>query len=320
MRCRWVVILFCSAACIGAEPPPATPPSATSPEAPRITPSGFRLYDNDRIPDDIEVIKDVIYGQGGALPLRLNIVREKNQAGPPKPVIIYLPGGAFLTSDRNVATGRLAALAQRGFIGVAVQYRTSSEGKFPAQIEDCKCAVRFLRAKAADYHLDPDRIGVWGASAGATLAALLGTTDGRAELEGSGGWSGFSSRVQAVSAWYGSFDLRGADIADPENPVFRWFGVNPHAVPERAKLASPLAQISPTSAPFFAVVGDRDHPSVLKQSELMVAALKEAGAEATLLVVPGYGHGFITATEAEQMLAFFTRHLKSARSASQVGK
>jgi acetyl esterase/lipase len=306
------LLLAGAAAAVWAQPPPAPPPG-TPPNAPAVTASGFRIYDNQHLPDDIEVIRDIVYGQGGALTLKLNIVRQKNQAGPPRPVIVYFPGGGWVTSDKEVATGRLAALAQHGFTGVAVRFRTSGEGKFPAQIEDSKCAIRFLRAKAAAYHLDPDRIGVWGASAGGTLAALLGTTPGLAALEGTGGWPEYSSRVQAVSAWYPLADFRGIEAPDPENYLHRLFGASPHAVPGLAALASPLVHVTGDSAPCYVVVGDREAPVLVRDGAALVTALQLARVEATLLMVPEAGHGFITATEAEQMLGFFQRHLQGPK-------
>jgi len=295
---------------VRAQPAPPPPPALIQNGSdPGTTPSGFRIYDNQALPDDIEVIKDVAYGHGGAKVLRLNIVRQKQPDGAPRPVILYIPGGGWLTADKDVALGRLAALAQRGYLGASIEFRTVREGVMPAQVEDCKCAVRFLRAHAAAYHLDPDRIGVWGASAGGHLAALLGLTADDATLEGSGGWPEFSSRVQAVSAWYAPSDFRDKDFP-PDHPAARLIGGNPRGLPEQAARASPVARVNPHGAPFFLVHGARDPGVPVAESRALAAALQQAGVEVTLLVVPDAGHGFITSAEAEQMLAFFDRHLK----------
>jgi len=189
------LLLLCCSFCQAQTTGTASSPVANAAPTNGATASGFRIYDNQGIPDDIEVIRDIVCGVGGEKILKINIIRQKKQGTKLLPVIVYLPGGGFLRSDKEVATGRLAALAQRGYIGVAAQYRTSSEAPFPAQIEDAKCAIRFLRAKAKDYNIDPDHIGVWGASAGGLLAGLLGTTEGISRLEGKGGWGEYSSRV-----------------------------------------------------------------------------------------------------------------------------
>lgn len=307
-----LVLPFCIAT---AGPVPAQPaPAPAAPligdrSDPGVTPSGFRIYNNQALPEDIEVIKDIEYGHGGTKVLKLNVVRQKQQDGKLKPVIVYIPGGGWLRADKDVALGRLAALAQHGYIGVSIQYRTSTEGVLPAQIEDCKCAIRFLRAKAKDYHLDPEHIGVWGASAGGHLAAILGLSASDKELEGTGGSTEHSSRVQAVSAWYAPTDLRGKDFP-ADHPVSLVLGGNPRDLPQQAAKASPLAYVNKDGAPFFLVHGESDPGVPVEESRVLADALKKAGVEATLLVVPGAGHGFITSAEAEKMLEFFDRHLK----------
>ena len=294
-------------------PPPAPAPSAPAPldnsTDPGVTPSGFRIYANRALPDDVEVLRDVEFGRGGTKVLRLNLVRPKQADGAPRPVIVYLPGGGWLRADKDVALGRLAALVQHGYLGVSIQYRTSAEGVMPAQIEDCKCAIRFLRAHAAEYRLDPDRIGVWGASAGGHLAALLGLSADHPELEGTGGWAEFSSRVQAVSSWYGPTDLRGMDFP-ADHPASLLLGGNPRDLPAKAAQASPITYVHPGAPPFVLVHGAQDPGVPVSESRNLEMALHQAGVEATLVVVPNGGHGFITSAETEQMLAFFDRHLK----------
>lgn len=288
---------------------PFGPPSPTGNlVAPKVTASGFRLYENNELPDSIEVVRDVVYGKGGDVTLRLNIIREKNPSAAPKPVVVYLPGGGWVRSDKEVASGRLAALAQHGYVGVSVQYRTSAQGTFPAQIEDCKCAIRFLRSHAKEYNIDPDRIAVWGSSAGGHLALLLGTTADRKEFEGSGGSPDYSSAVKVVSAWYPPTDLRIGELPK-EHPVSILLGGSPATVAARAAQASPITHVSGKSVPAILIYGSEDRLAV-SESKNMAAAMRAAGAECEQVLVQGYDHGFITAVEAERMMHFFDKHLK----------
>ena len=137
--------------------------------------------------------------------LELFVLRRRPERE--KEIEILLLRHQLRVLERQVGRPRLAPFARRGYLGAAIEYRLSPEARFPAQIHDCKCAIRFLRRMSAEYHLDPKRIGVWGASAGGHLAALIGTTGEEAELEGNGGWSDCSSRVQAVVDWAGPADL-----------------------------------------------------------------------------------------------------------------
>ena len=136
-------------------------------------------------------------------------------------------------------------LVAKGYAVASINYRLSQHAVFPAQIEDCKAAIRWLRANAAKYHLDPDHIGVWGASAGGHLVALLGTTGGVKELEGNGGNLDQSSRVQCVVDWFGPTDLTtmGGEHDKPDSPVARLIGGPVQENKEKARKASPLTYV-----------------------------------------------------------------------------
>ncbi len=130
----------------------------------------------------------------------------------PFPVVVLIHGGAFMMGDKSGEASNAAALVANGIAAVSINYRLSGEAKFPAQIEDCKAALRFLRANAAKYNLNPDKIGSWGASAGGNLSSLLGTSSGVAELEGASlGNSGFSSKVIASVDWFGPINFLTMD-------------------------------------------------------------------------------------------------------------
>jgi acetyl esterase/lipase len=144
----------------------------------------------------------------------MHIIRPKltSSVAKPMPVIVWIHGGAWIGGNKDSGIPLLLPFAKRGYLGASISYRFSKEAKFPAQIEDCKCAIRFLRAKAKEFNIDPERIGVWGASAGGHLSAMLGTAGDVKELEGSGGWEGFSSRVSAVCDWFGPSDLLAMSV------------------------------------------------------------------------------------------------------------
>ena len=158
-----------------------------------------------RLTTRVEVVKDIEYGLGGDVPLLLDIYIPEKPIANPMPAVIFTHGGGWRGGDKYPS--RVRALASHGFFGVSINYRLSGIAPFPAAVEDCKCAVRWLRAKAEKYGVDPDRIGVWGSSAGGHLAMMVGCADETAGLEGNGGWEGFSSRVRAVCSYFGPSDL-----------------------------------------------------------------------------------------------------------------
>ena len=173
----------------------------------------------------------------------------------------------------------------------SIDYRLTSTAPFPAQIEDCKAAVSWLRANASTYHLDPDHIGVWGMSAGGHLAALLGTSGGVPELEGGGDNMQYSSRVQAV-----------CDVAGPADlPAMPNLGAKRIAAIEgllggplekdkvKAIAASPIHYVSKDDPPFLIVHGEGDRVVPVEQSQRFYEALQKAGVNATLKILPGWG-------------------------------
>jgi pectinesterase len=155
------------------------------------------------------VVHDLIYVGYGERQLKLDVYRPpKSLEAGAVPGIIVVRGGAFHQGDK-VFFGYIAgALAMEGFVAASIEYRTSDEAKFPAAVQDLKAAVRWMRAHAADYGVNPDAIGAIGGSAGAHLVAMLATSGGVRELEGAGGNPGISSDVQAVVAMGGAYNLQ----------------------------------------------------------------------------------------------------------------
>jgi acetyl esterase/lipase len=262
-----------------------------------------------QVPDSVELLRDVEYGKGGDRPLKMHILRPKTTPKEAMPVLVWIHGGGWQAGSKDSGIGRLSPYAQRGYFCASIEYRFSSEAVFPAQIEDSKCAIRFLRAKAKEYNLDPERVGVWGMSAGGHLVALLGTAGQVKELEGKGGWPEFSSRVQAVCDFCGPADfLAWADKSHPA--VLKLLGGPVKDNKDKAVKASPVSHISKNVPPFLIVHGDQDNTVPLSQSESLHEALKKAGADVTLHVVKGGGHGFGSPEIDKLVSEFFDKHLK----------
>jgi len=271
-----------------------------------------------KVPDDVELLRNVAFGKGGNQKLTMHILRPKTLPKEPMPVLVYIHGSAWAKDHKDQDIDRLSATAQQGYFGATIQVRTSGEAVFPAQLEDAKCAVRFLRAKAKDYHIDANRIGIWGDSSGGHLSALVGLTANVKELEGKGGWPEFSSRVQAVCPMCPAVDFLVPDWPErhntgPNGPAFRLLGGNPRKdKTELAKKASPLTYIAKDSPPFFIVHGDKDTTVPYSQGELLRDALKKAGVEVTLYTVKGGNHGSVYQHDTTVVKEFFDKHLKNS--------
>ena len=247
--------------------------------------------------EDVELLSDVEYGKAGGVSLKMHVLRPKTLPKQPMPVLVWIHGGGWEdATPKENGLPHLVRFAQRGYLCATIDYRLSGKAIFPAQIEDCKCAIRFLRSKAKEWNLDPDRIGVWGESAGGHLAALLGTSGHVKELEGSGGHAACSSRVQAVCDWYGPSDLPAVFEGD-SRPVVgpaveHLLGGSVSKKKELAILASPVTHVTGDAPPFLILHGDKDELVKIRQSELLHEALKKAKVDVTFRVVKGGGHGF----------------------------
>jgi acetyl esterase/lipase len=270
------------------------------------------------LPKDVEKLTDVVYGNAGEKPLLCDIYRLRTPAESPRPAIVQFHGGGWNHGDKSSTGLAGMRLVKAGFVLVSVDYRLSTEAIFPAQINDAKCAVRFLREHAKEYNIDPERIGAMGGSAGGHLAALLGTAGDAAELEGDGGSKGFSSKVQAVADLWGPANL--ASIASqgnsgtvrdtPTSSVSRLLGGTVSSNKDKALAASPISYISADDPPFLIIHGDADPTVPLAQSQEFFDALKKTGVDATFKIAPGFGHG-VKGEEYEKMvIEFFEKHLK----------
>jgi acetyl esterase/lipase len=231
----------------------------------------------------------------------------------PHPVVLFLHGGGWRLGSRHLAgpayRGQTPTpferVAQAGIAVASVDYRLSGEAVFPAQLHDAKAAVRWLRARAGELGVDPDRIAAWGESAGAHLAALLGLVGDQA-MEGDVGLAGTSSAVSAVVAWYAPTDLAAvaADLGvDPHDPATReaqLLGAPAVDVPELAAQASPVTHVSPEAPPFLLLHGAADRMIPCVQSERLYDALVEAGVEAELDIYEDADHMWLGSSEAPE--------------------
>jgi len=245
----------------------------------------------------------------------------------PFPVVVIIHGGAFLGGDKSGEASNAAALVANGIAAVSINYRLTSEAIFPAQIQDCKAAVRFLRANATKYKLNPDKIGSWGASAGGNLSAMLGTSSGVSELEGASlGNSSFSSKVIASVDWFGPINFLTMDAEatalgftintnSSTSPESKLMGAAVQTIPTLVAKANPSTYITSDDAAFFIQVGSMDRNIPYTQSLNFYNALKtvKGSSDVSYELLDGAGHGgtqFSASSNMAKVTTFFSKYLK----------
>ena len=269
---------------------------------------------------------DIEYGQAGGQSLKLDMFSpqrdDANAETDLLPAVVFVHGGGWSAGDKKDFRPYARQLAQHGFVTFSIGYRlfnARGENRWPAQIDDVQRAVRWIRSKADEYGIDPERIGAAGGSAGGHLVSLLGTTDTRDNSDEN--LAGYSSRVSCVVDIFGPTDM-GDDFApkveagERVNQLVRGLlGADPKEIVDVVKGASPLAQVDEGDAAFLIFHGKLDKLVPLDHSERMDAALRAAGVESKLVVFDDEGHGFRKpgnrARFALESLAFFNRHLKA---------
>lgn len=240
------------------------------------------------------VISDVQYCTGAGKPLLMDVFVPKHRDITPTPAVLWIHGGGWERGDKNGNSGA-QLLASAGFVTASLFYRLSGDSPFPADIEDCKCAIRFLRANASKYGIDPDRIGVAGASAGGHLAELLATADRSAGLEGDGGWKDVSSKVQAAAAYYGVSDFTVGAMQFQHHTgrvVVKLFRGTEKDKPELYRKASPIYYVSKDAPPLLLVHGEDDDLVPFDQSARMADTYRRAGRPVEFISVSHAGHDF----------------------------
>ncbi|SFH70769.1 alpha/beta hydrolase fold domain-containing protein [Planctomicrobium piriforme] len=237
------------------------------------------------------------------------------------PLVIWIHGGGWQNGTKDRCPALAAGLIQQGFVVASIGYRLTDQATFPAQIQDCKAAVRWLRANAEQFHINPERIGVWGSSAGGHLAALLGTC-GTGHGFDVGENLNQSSAVQAVCDFYGPSDLVAAAKAaesesrtGPDSTVSKLLGGPVLERLDAAQAASPITYVSKQTPPFLIVHGDQDKRVSLEQSELLFKALSAQGVPSQLHILRGAGHGpgFANPETRTLVREFFVQTLQSGQ-------
>lgn len=305
---------------LGDTPPPAPRGYASQEEVMNAIFAGqvdlIDLANPGPLPEGVTEVKDIEYGKGGDQPLRLNLYMPQ-KLEQPAPGLLFIHGGGWKSGNRNDYKYYTMRFAKRGYVVATVSYRFSQEAPFPAAVNDVKCAVRWMRANAAAYHVDPDRIAVLGGSAGGHLAMMIGYSSDVPELEGEGGWPGVSSRVQAVVNLYGPCILDAPEARDVG--VVRDFIGKPYAeAPELYAMASPLHHLTRDDPPTLILHGTIDDTVPIAQSDQLAAKLKELGIPCVYEKIEGWPHTMDLALPVNLrcqwfIVEFLQEHLKAAK-------
>jgi acetyl esterase/lipase len=267
---------------------------------------------------------DVPYVPEGDEAQALDIYYPASPAEKPLPLLVWIHGGGWQGGSKT----QVPYLNQltRGYVVASIEYRFSQKAKFPAQIQDCQAAIRWLRANAAKYSIDPQRIGVGGGSAGGHLAALVGTSGGKKAFPMIGGNEEQSARVQAVCDIFGPANfwtvVKQAEEDKNVKNIFKWNQGDPYSNligaklgedKEKCEAVSPVHYVSGDNPPFLILHGDHDALVPFAQSVELAEGLASAGVEVTLQRLPGAGHGgpaFALPALGQLMNAFFDKHLR----------
>lgn len=311
----WLATTFATLL-LAAEPPPIPPGFENNQQILAAIGSGKipLVNANGPLPDGVELTSDIEFGTGGGRPLQLDLYTPAKREGK-APAIVFLHGGGWSGGKRRDLRFYAAEFAGRGLVAICPSYRLSREAPFPAAVEDVKCAVRWLRAHAEKFGVDPDRIAVSGNSAGGHLAMMVGYSPG--QFEGSGGWAEFSSSVRAVVNFYGPYDLT-TPFATQSDLVKRFLGGKSHAEhPQIYRDASPSFHLAKGAPPTLVFHGDIDDVVPIDQAESLVARLKELGVEHAYDRFPGWPHAMdlaapVNARCVARMEEFFAKHLRPA--------
>jgi acetyl esterase/lipase len=297
-----LALLACSHAAVAAEP---------DKKRPELPPGFVAEYDVKYVPDGDEAQS-------------LDVYFPERPADKRLPLLIWIHGGGWSGGTKS----EMPFLNQlpRGYVTASIEYRFSQKAKFPAQIQDCQAAIRWLRANAAKYSIDPDHIGVGGASAGGHLSALVGTSGGKQAFPMIGGNEDRSDRVQAVCDIFGPSDfwtvVAQADADKDVKNIFKWNNGDPYSKliggklgedKEKCDAVSPVRYVSKDNPPFLILHGDRDKVVPYAQSVELSDLLAEAGVDVTFQRLPGADHGgpsFGLPAVAKLTVSFFDKHLK----------
>lgn len=266
---------------------------------------------DDTGPGSVRVIRELPYDKISRAHSQLLDLYLPTKAGQ-VPLIVFIHGGAWLQGDKSEAKDVALLLAQAGFAVASINYRLTDEAVFPAQLEDCRAAVRFLRENASEYGYNPDRIGVWGVSAGGHLAALLGVDAAQA-----------AEKVQAVVDWCGPTNLISVagqagsrtkiDYDTAKGPVALLLGGLVKDKADLAKQASPVTFVDKDDPPILIVHGDIDDLVPYAQSEELIELLKKENVPSKLVTLQGVAHNLGSDQELKRVIDFFKQTLTEGK-------
>ena len=238
--------------------------------------------------------KDVVYATVDGKKLGLDIYMPAGVQTPP--LLVWVHGGAWRSGTKERVT---MVFVEHGIATASLDFRQSTEARFPAAVQDIKAAIRFLRANASEYRYRTDRIAISGSSSGGHLAALVGVTNGHTALEGTvGDHPDQSSDVQAIVSYYGASNLttilaqstpHGLNVREPALKLL--LGALPESAKELVELASPVFHVDRSDPPLLLVHGDQDPQMPINQAHELEGAYKQLGLDVSLDVVHGAAHG-----------------------------
>jgi acetyl esterase/lipase len=321
-----LAVVTAALGCASNRPRPATPraaaprpadPGAVTPAAGSPGAAAVRPSDRNGAPAPLLVReeRDVVYGTAGGESLKLDLYAPVQPAGP-WPAMVFIHTGGWCGGAKEEYGKQARALAERGYVTITVNYRLAPRHRFPAPLEDVKCAVRWLRANAARYQVDSECIGATGGSAGGYLALLLGFTEPSDGFEGQGGNPEQSSKVRAVINVAGPTDLTWRNWPGAtEVAIVSLMGGSRTTIPAAYKAASPMSYLRPDAPPVLTIHGTTDNIVPFEQAEHLHAALAKAGVSSRLEFLSGKGHFFDWTPEDWQFTEalvrdFADRHLK----------
>lgn len=282
--------------------------------------AGFLLYDlvayeNGPAMEGVKEIHDIEFGTGGGKPLLLDLYMPADISAP-APAIVFYYGGGWKGGRKDQLRQYAQEFAKHGYVTACAQYRLKEEGRWPGSIQDAKCAVRWMRAHAAEYHIDPTRIGVSGNSAGAYLALMVGYTPGVQEFEGDGGWQDQSSTVQAVVDIYGPVDF--TEPVRRNHPLITAYMNGTYEQdPSRYEKASPIRYVNAQTPPTCVIHGTVDMLVPVHQSDWLVEKLAKEGVPHYYSRIDGWPHACDMVADVHThtcalMMAFFDKYLRDA--------
>ncbi len=240
---------------------------------------------------DIDYEEDVVYGVGAGEPLLLDWARPKG-AEKKLTAIVYIHGGGWAAGNKRIHRDMVKAAAKRGYFSATVGYRLAPQHRFPACVEDVKCAIRWMRANADELGLDREKIGAIGFSAGAHLVLMLSTMDPQDGLEGKGGWDGWSSKIQAGVSFFGPTNLLAEYPERSREIVKNFIGGTEEEKKEAYRLASPITYVNEGDAPLLLYQGTKDGLVPFDQATQMVEALTVAKVPGRVEFLIGANHGW----------------------------